>query len=160
MYSKFPVAHNGMYVTGIFADKRMIQKPYWLLTIVKLSSVKHSRLCVAQMHTVSVLNFMNRTDIWVRTAEIRLTRLTPLLILPFVSMSSQTVSVTIMPTRNFVHYTAIHIFLPLRCHTHYTYVTLFTLLVSMLRIWLSSSTVMISCSSSSNDSIYSINSND
>jgi len=49
MHSKLPVAHDGLYVTGIFADKRLLQTPYWLLTTLKISSVKQSR----QMHAAS-----------------------------------------------------------------------------------------------------------
>ena len=58
MRSKLTVAHDGLKVTGISADKRLMQTPYWLLTTLKISSVKQSRHWVSQTHAASVLNFM------------------------------------------------------------------------------------------------------
>jgi hypothetical protein len=42
MYSKLRFAHDSLYVTGNFADKRPMQTPYWMLTTL-MSSVQQSR---------------------------------------------------------------------------------------------------------------------
>lgn len=120
MHSKLPVAHDGLYVTGIFADKRMMQTPYWLLTTLKISPVKQSRHWVAQMHAASVRNFMILPNSNLR-------EFVPLLPLPFVSTSSQKY------IRTFVYCTAIHIFI-FSTMTYSLYVTMFSLLVIMMRI--------------------------
>jgi hypothetical protein len=125
MHSKLPVAYDGLYVTGIFADKRLLQTPYWLLTNLKISSVKQSHHRVAHMHATSVLNFTILTKLqFTGVSSVTSSSICKHLFPDSVTATSTTLSTVLWFT---------YLFFPRR-HTHYTYVTMFSLLVIMLRI--------------------------